>query len=60
MLAFRIVLAVAAVVLGGLIVAYMVTKNRRYLTLAGQILMGAVSLLVLLGLLYLFERVFLL
>ena len=50
----------AALVLGGLVIAYMVTKNRRYLTIAGQILLWTLGFGVLLGLLYVFERVLLL
>ena len=59
MLVFRIVLAAAALVLGGLVIAYMVTKERRYLTIAGRILVWTLGFGVLLGLLYVFERVLL-
>jgi len=60
MLVFRIVLVAAALLLGGLVIAWMVTKNRRYLTIAGQILIWTLGFGVLLGLLYVFERVLLL
>ena len=60
MLVFRIVLVAAALLLGGLVVAWMVTKNRRYLVIAGQILLWTLGFGVLLGLLYVFERVLLL
>lgn len=60
MLVFRIVLALAALLLGGLVVAWMVTGNRRYLSIAGRILLWTLGFGVLLGLLYVFERVLLL
>lgn len=60
MFAFRAVVVLAALVLGGLVVAWMVTGNRRYLAIAGQILLWTLALGVLLGLLYVFERVLLL
>ena len=59
MFVFRAVLLLAALVLGGLVVAWMVTGNRRYLVIAGQILLWTLGLGVLLGLLYVFERVLL-
>ena len=59
MLVYRIVLALSALLLGGLVVAYMVTGNRRYLAIAGQLLLWALALGVLIGLLYVFERVLL-
>ena len=59
MLVFRIVVVAAAVLLGGLVIAWMVTRNRAYLTLAGRILMFTLAFGVLLGLLYVFERVLL-
>jgi hypothetical protein len=58
-LVYRIVLALSALLLGGLVVAYMVTGNRRYLAIAGQLLLWALALGVLIGLLYVFERVLL-
>ena len=59
MFVFRAVLLLAALVLGGLVVAWMATGNRRYLMIAGQILLWTLALAVLLGLLYVFERVLL-
>lgn len=59
MLVFRIVVIAAALVLGGLVLAYMVTKERRYLAIARQILLWTLAFGVLLGLLYVFERVLL-
>ena len=59
MLVFRTVLVLAGLVLGGLVIAWMVTKNRRYLAIAGQLLLWTLGLGVLLGLLYVFERVLL-
>ena len=47
----------AALVLGGLVVAWMATGNRRYLAIAGQLLFWTLAFAVLLGLLYVFERV---
>ena len=60
MLVFRVVVAAAALVLGGLVIAWMVTGDRRYLVIAGRIGLWALALGVLLGLLYVFERVLLL
>ena len=59
MLVFRVVVALAGLLLGGLVVAFMVTGNRRYLVVAGQLLLWALALGVLLGLFYVFERVLL-
>ena len=59
MLVFRTVVVLAGLVLGGLVIAWMVTKNRRYLAIAGQLLLWTLGLGVLLGLLYVFERVLL-
>ena len=59
MLVFRVVVALAGLVLGGLVIAFMVTGNRRYLVIAGQLLLWALALGVLLGLFYVFERVLL-
>jgi len=58
-LVFRTVLVLAGLVLGGLVIAWMVTKNRRYLAIAGTLLLWTLGLGVLLGLLYVFERVLL-
>ena len=59
MLVFRVVVAAAALVLGGLVIAWMVTKDRRDLAIAKSIGLWALALGVLLGLLYVFERVLL-
>ena len=59
MLVFRVVLLLGALVLGGLVIAWMITKERRYLVIAGRILLWTLALGVLLGLLYVFERVLL-
>lgn len=60
MLVFRTVVVLAALVLGGLVVAWMVTGERRYLDIARRLLLWTLALGVLLGLLYVFERVLLL
>ena len=60
MLVFRVVIAAVALLIGGLVVAWMVTKERRYLGIAQKIGLWALALGVLLGLLYVFERVLLL
>ena len=49
----------AALLLGGLVIAWMVTRNRRYLDIARQLLLWTLAFGVLLGLLYVFERVLL-
>jgi uncharacterized membrane protein YdcZ (DUF606 family) len=59
LLVFRTVLVLAALLLAGLVIAWMVTKNRRYLDIARQLLLWTLALGVLLGLLYVFERVLL-
>ena len=60
MFILRIVAIVGGLLLGGLVVAFLVTRNRRYLTIAWL----AVQVMLLLGiafaLLYVFERVLLL
>jgi hypothetical protein len=58
-LVFRTVVLLAALVLGGLVIAWMVTKDRKYLGIARQIGLWTLGLGVLLGLLYIFERVLL-
>jgi hypothetical protein len=60
LLVFRIVVVLAALVLGGLVIAWMVTRNRKYLVVARQILLWTLAFGILLGLLYVFERVLLL
>jgi len=56
---FRAVVLLVALVLGGLVIAWMVTRNRRYLDIARQLLLWTLAFGVLLGLLYVFERVLL-
>jgi Na+-driven multidrug efflux pump len=60
LLVFRVVLVFAALVLGGLVIAWMVTRDRKYLAIAGQLMLWSLAFAVLLGLLYVFERVLLL
>ena len=60
MFILRFVVVIAALLLAGLAVAYMVTRDRKYLRIAGR---GGLAVLVLgiaLALLYVFERVLLL
>jgi uncharacterized membrane protein YdcZ (DUF606 family) len=58
-LVFRLVVILAALLLGGLVIAWMVTRERKYLDIARQLLLWALALGVLLGLFYVFERVLL-
>ena len=59
MFVLRFVVLIAAFFLLGLGVAYLVTRNRRYLAFAWRTLQAVVVLLVAFGLLYVFERVLL-
>jgi hypothetical protein len=59
LLVFRIVLVASALLLGGLVVAWMITRDRKYLRIAAQGVLWVLALGVLLGLLYVFERVLL-
>ena len=59
MLVVRIVVLFAALFLLGLGVAYLLTRERKYLRIAWRALQVVVVLLVALGLLYVFERVLL-
>ena len=59
MLVFRVVLVAAALLLGGLVVAWMITRDSKYLTIAWRIAQWTLVLGVVLGLLYVFERVLL-
>ena len=59
MLVFRIVLVASALLLGGLVVAWMVTREHKYLRIAANIALWVLVLGVILGLLYVFERVLL-
>ena len=59
MLVLRVVALFALLFLGGLGIAFLVTKDRKYLRVATRTLQAAVVLGVAAGLLYLFERVLL-
>ncbi len=59
MLVVRIVVLFAALFLLGLGVAYVLTRDRRYVRIAWRALQIVVLLLVAFGLLYVFERVLL-
>lgn len=59
MFVFRAIVVAAALVLGGLVVAWMVTRDRKYLVIAWRLAQWALALGVLLALLYVFERVLL-
>jgi len=56
----RIVAIAGGLLLAGLVVTFLVTKNRRYLTIAWLAVQVMVLLAVAFGLLYVFERVLLL
>jgi hypothetical protein len=60
MLILRVVGIAVALLLLGLVGAFLVTKNRRYLTIAWLSVQVVALLAVALGLLYVFERVLLL
>ena len=60
MLILRVVGIVGALLLLGLVAAFLVTKNRRYLVMAWLAVQIGVLLAVAFGLLYVFERVLLL
>ena len=60
MLILRVVGIALALLLLGLVGAFLVTKNRRYLTIAWLAVQVVVLLAVAFGLLYVFERVLLL
>jgi hypothetical protein len=59
MFVIRVVVLFTALLVLGLGVAYLVTKDRRYLRYAGRTLQAVLLLLVAFGLLYVFERVLL-
>ena len=59
MLVVRFVVAFAALFLLGLGVAFVLTRNRKYLRIAWRSLQVLLLLLVAFGLLYVFERVLL-
>jgi hypothetical protein len=56
----RIVAIAGGLLLAGLVVAWIVTRNRRYLTIAWLAVQIVLLLAIALGLLYVFERVLLL
>ena len=60
MLVLRVVGIALALLLLGLVAAFLVTKNRRYLTIAWLSVQIVALLAVAFGLLYVFERVLLL
>jgi hypothetical protein len=60
MFILRIVGIFVGLLLVGLVVAFLVTKNRRYLTIAWLSVQVILLLAIALGLLYIFERVLLL
>jgi hypothetical protein len=60
MFILRIVGIFVGLLLVGLVVAFLVTKNRRYLTIAWLSVQVILLLAIALGLLYVFERVLLL
>jgi hypothetical protein len=59
LLVFRVIVGAVALLLGGLVIAWMVTRDRKYLQIAWRIGQFTVVLAVILGLLYVFERVLL-
>ncbi len=59
MLVLRIVAIAGALLLAGLVAAFLVTRNRRYLTIAWLAVQVVLLLAVAFGLLYVFERVLL-
>ena len=60
MFILRIVAVAGGLLLGGLVVAFLVTRNRRYLTIAWLAVQVMLLLAIAFGLLYVFERVLLL
>lgn len=60
MFVLRLVAILGALLLGGLVVAFLATRNRRYLTIAWIAVQVMLLLAVAFGLLYVFERVLLL
>jgi hypothetical protein len=59
MFVLRAIVVLAALFLLGLAVAYLVTRDRRYLHIAWRLLQAVLVLGVAFGLLYVFERVLL-
>ena len=60
MFVLRIVAILGGLLLAGLVVAFLVTKNRRYLTIAWLAVQIMLLLAIAFGLLFVFERVLLL
>lgn len=60
MFILRFVVLIAALLLAGLVIAYMVTRDRRYLRIAGRAGLAVLVLGIAFALLYVFERVLLL
>lgn len=60
MFVLRIVAILGGLLLGGLVVVFLVTRNRRYLTIAWLAVQVMLLLAIAFGLLYVFERVLLL
>lgn len=60
MFILRFVVLIAALLLAGLVVAFMVTRDRKYLRIAGRAGLAVLVLGIAFALLYVFERVLLL
>lgn len=60
MFILRFVVVIAALLLAGLVVAFMVTRDRKYLRIAGRAGLAVLVLGIAFALLYVFERVLLL
>ena len=60
MFVIRFVVAIAALLLLGLGIAFVVTRDRKYLRIAGRSLLAVLLLVVAFALAYVFERVLLL
>ena len=60
MLVLRVVGLIAGLLVAGLAVAWIVTRNRKYLRLAWRVVQVVVVLVIAFALLYVFERVLLL
>lgn len=60
MLVIRFIVAMAALFLLGLVIAFVVTRDRKYLRIAWRSVLVLLLLVVVFALLYVFERVLLL
>lgn len=60
MFILRFVVLIAVLLLAGLVVAFMVTRDRKYLRIAGRAGLAVLVLGIAFALLYVFERVLLL